>query len=100
MQSNVRLQLEYTLEGEDMRNDLALPGMLGSIAGIEDISVDGEERVVVIALQTSTPVSVNDVKSVWVGDRHVVRSEPYEGPCKTTRRDGSAPSHIWNWGRF
>ena len=93
MQSNVRLKLEYTLEGEGIRNDLALPGVVGSIACIEEISVDGEERVVVVALQSPACVRVNDLESVWVGDRHVVRSEPYEGSCRTTRRYGSASSH-------
>ena len=79
MQLNARLKLECALEGEDMRTDLALPGVVSSITGIEGISVDGEEGAVVVTLQTPALVSVNDLKIVWVGDRHVVSSKLYEG---------------------
>ena len=79
----MRLKLKYTLEGEDMRNDLALPSVVSLIPGGKDISVNGEEGVVVVALQTSVFTGVDDLESIWVGDRHMVRSEPYEGPCRT-----------------
>ena len=68
MQTNVRLELEHALEGEDMRDDLAFPCVIGPIAGIEKASVDGHECVVEIALQASVPVSVDDLEGVWVGD--------------------------------
>ena len=64
-----------------MRDDLAFPGVVSSITGVEETSVDGDKCVIEIALQTSVPVGVDDLESVWVGDRHVVRSEAYEGPC-------------------
>ena len=68
MQSNVRLKLEYALEGVGLRDDLAFPCVIESITGVEDSPVDGEKCVIEIALQTSVPLGVDDLESIWVGD--------------------------------
>jgi len=68
MQANVRFELEHALEGEDVRDDLAFPGVIGPIAGIEQSSVDGHECVVEIALQASVPVGIDDLEGIRVGD--------------------------------
>ena len=68
MPPNARLKLEYTLEGVDERDDLALPCVVDWIAGVEDIPVVGEECVIVIALQTPSSMTVDDLESVWGGD--------------------------------
>ena len=81
MQPNARLKLEYALEGVDVRDDLALPCVLDWIAGVEDIPVEGEVRIVVIALQTPSSMTVDGLESVWGGDRNVVRSKAYKRPC-------------------
>ena len=50
MQPNARLKLEYALERVDVRDEFALPCVLGSITGVEDIPVVGEECIIVLAL--------------------------------------------------
>ena len=50
MQADVRFELEHALGGEDVRDDLAFPCVIGPIASIEDPFVDGRECVVEIAL--------------------------------------------------
>ena len=82
MQANVRFKLEDALEGEDVRDDLALPCVIGPITGVEEASVDGHERVVKVALQGSVSVGVDNLEGVWVGDRHMVWSKAHEGSCK------------------
>ena len=66
MHTDVRFKLEYALEGEGLRDDLALPRVVGPIAGGEDTSVDRNERIVEAALQTC--VSVDGSEGVWVSD--------------------------------
>ena len=68
MLANVGLKLEDALEGEDVGNDLALPRVILSIAGVEDTSVEGHKSIVEIALQTSVSMGVDDLEGVWVGD--------------------------------
>ena len=87
MQTNVRFELEDALEREDVRDDLALPGVIGPIAGIEETSVDGHERVVKIALQGSVSVSVDDLEGVWIGDRHMVWSKAHKGSCERNEEE-------------
>ena len=100
VQLNARLKLEYNIEGEDMRSDLALPSVVNAITGIEEISMDGE-GVGVATLQTPAPVNVNGSESVCAGDQHVVRSKPYEGSWGTTRRYGSASKErSENWAAY
>ena len=89
MKPNVRLKLEYALEGEDVRYDLAFPGVIGSITGVEETSVDDDKCVIEIAFQDSVSMGVDDLEGIRVGDRHVVRSEAYEGPCKAKQKYGS-----------
>ena len=61
MLTNVGLKLEDALEGEDVRDDLALPRVILPIAGVEETSVDGHERIVEIALQASISMGVDDL---------------------------------------
>ena len=68
MLTDVRFELEYALEGEDVGDDLALSCMIGSITGSEDVGVDGREYVVEIALQSSVPMGVDDLEGIWIGD--------------------------------
>ena len=68
MKPNVRLKLEDALEGEDVRNNLALPGMVISVAGVEETPMDGDKCIVEIALQTSVSMGVDDLEGIWVGD--------------------------------
>ena len=68
MQTDVRFELEHILEGENVRDDLALSRVVGPVAGVEEASVDGHERVVEVALQTSVSVGVDDLERVRVGD--------------------------------
>ena len=51
-----------------MGDDLALPRVILPIAGVEEASVDGHERVVEVALQASVSVGVDDLEGIWVGD--------------------------------
>ena len=88
MQANVRFKLEHALEGEDVRDDLAFPCVIGPIAGIEKSSVDGHECVVEVALQASVPVGIDGLECVWVGDRNVVWGKSDEGSCKRRREHG------------
>jgi len=88
MQANVRFELEHALEGEDVRDDLAFPCVIGPIASIEKSSVDRDECVIEITLQASIPVSVDDLEGVWVRDRNVVWSESDKGSCKTGGEHG------------
>ena len=88
MKPNVRLKLEHALEGEDVRHDLAFPGVIGSIAGVEETSVDDDKCIIEIAFQDSVSMSVDDLESIRVGDRHVVGSEAYKGPCKAKQKHG------------
>ena len=69
-----------------MRNNLALPGVVSSITGVEETPVDGDKCVVEIALQASVSVGVDDLEGIWVGNRHVIRREAYKGPCWTLRQ--------------
>ena len=50
MKTNVRLELEHALEGEYVGDDLAFPRVILPIASVEEASVDGDERVVEVAL--------------------------------------------------
>ena len=70
MLTDVRFELEYVLEREDVGDDLALSCMIGSITGIEDAEplVDGRECIVEIALQSSVPMGVDNLEGVWIGD--------------------------------
>jgi len=68
MQTNVRFELEHALEGEDVRDNLAFPRVIGPIAGIEKPSVDGHECVIEITLQAPVPVGVDDLEGIRVGD--------------------------------
>ena len=79
MQSNLRLKLEHTLEGVSLRDDLAFPYVIGPITGAEGTPTDGDKCIVEVALQT--PVSVDDLEGIRVGDRYVVGGDAYEGPC-------------------
>lgn len=90
MQTNVRFELEHVLEGEDVRDDLALPCVIGPNTGIEESSVDGHERVVEIALQASVPVGVDDLEGVWVGDRHVIWGKSNKGSCEMRTEGGQS----------
>jgi len=87
MQTNVRFELKDALEGEDVRDDLALPCVIGPITGVEEASVYGHERVIKVALQASVSVGVDDLEGVWVCDRHVVWSEAQEGSCKRNEEE-------------
>ena len=40
METNVRLKLKHVLQGEDVRDDLALSRVIGSVTGVEEASVD------------------------------------------------------------
>ena len=93
VQSNVRLKLEHALEGVGVRDNLAFPCVISSITSVEEGRVDRDKCVVEIALQISISVGVDDLEGIWVGDRHVVRSEPYEGSCGASGRCGSVSSH-------
>ena len=46
VRTNVKLILEYALEGEDARDNLAFPGVLGAITVVEEIWVGGNGRVI------------------------------------------------------
>jgi hypothetical protein len=97
IQTDVRFELEDALEGEDVRDNLALLCVIDPIAGVEKASVDGHERVVEITLQGSVPVGVDDLEGVWVGDRHVVWGEAYKGSCERNEEEvwvSSGPG--WN----
>ena len=75
MQANVRFELEDALKREDVRDNLALPCVIGPITGVEEASVYGHERVIKVALQASISMGVDDLEGVRVCDRHVVWSE-------------------------
>jgi len=83
MQTDVRFELEHALQGEDVRDDLAFPCVIGPITGIENSSMDDHECVVEIAFQASAPRAIDDLECVWVRDRNMVWSESDEGSCKT-----------------
>jgi len=68
MLTDIRFELQYALEREDVRNNLALSRMLGPVTSVEEASVDGHECVVEVALQGSVPMSIDDLEGVWVGD--------------------------------
>ena len=82
MQTNVRFELEHTLGGEDMRDDLAFPCMIGPITGSENSSADDHECIVEIAFHASAPMGVDGLEGVWVRDRNMVWSESDKGSCK------------------
>lgn len=86
--TNVRLEFEDALEGENVRDDLALPCVIDSIAGVEEASVDGHECVVKVALQRPVSVGVDGLECVWVGDRHVVWGDAYKGSCIRNEGEG------------
>jgi hypothetical protein len=52
---DVGFKLKLVVEGEDVRDDLALSGVIGC-GSPEQASVDGHERVVEVALQGSVSV--------------------------------------------
>jgi hypothetical protein len=68
MQTNVRLELEHALLGEDVRDNFALSGVIVPIAGVEEAAVEGHERVIKVALQASVSVGVDGLEGVWVGN--------------------------------
>jgi hypothetical protein len=73
--------------------------VIDPIAGVEEASVDGHERVVKVALQGSVSVGVDDLEGVWVGDRHVVWGEAYEGSCERNEEEAWVSSGSgWNKG--
>ena len=58
-EDNVRLILEYALEGEGVRDHLAFPCALGPITGVEEIWAGGDGRVIEVAFQASGSMRVD-----------------------------------------
>ena len=88
IETNVRLILEYALEGGNERDHVAFPCVFGAIAGVGEIWASGDERVIAVASQASRPVSVDDSEGGWVGrvrwclqntEEAWVSSKPQEG---------------------
>ena len=72
VQTGVRLELEHALLREDVRDDLALAGMLGAGARVEEAALDGDEGVVEVGLEGAVAVCVDCLEGVGVGDGDVV----------------------------
>ena len=68
MLTDIRLELEHVLEGEDIGDDLALSCMIDPITSIEESSVNRHKCIVEVALQTSVSVGIDNLEGVWVGD--------------------------------
>lgn len=47
--AHIRLELNNRLGSKDVRHELALPGMLGAVSGVEEASADRDKGVVEIA---------------------------------------------------
>ena len=60
METDVWLEIEDTLAGEDVRDGLALSRVGVSVAGVGESLVDGLERVVEITFEGSVSVGVDD----------------------------------------
>lgn len=75
MVTKVGLILEHALEGEDVGDDLTLPGMLNWITGTEGTWAEGRGRVIVDGFQASASMAVDNFEGLRFGDRYVVRSD-------------------------
>ena len=78
VQTGVRLELEHALLREDVRDDLALAGVLGARARVEEPALDGDEGVVEVGLERARAVPVDGLERLGVGDGEVVRGEADE----------------------
>ena len=86
MQTNVRFEFDDAFGRKDMRDDLALPSVLCSVASVENTATDGHEGIVKVGLESAVAVSVDDLDSVWVRNREVVRSNAYKCACQKFRK--------------
>ena len=55
-----------------MRDDLALTGMLGAGARVEETALDGDERIVEIGLERAVAVCVDDLQRIGIAHGNVV----------------------------
>jgi len=72
------LELDDALLGEDVRNDLALAGMIVTVARVEDTAVDRDEGVVEIGFQSTIAVRVDNGEGVRVGNGNMIGGDTYE----------------------
>lgn len=73
---HILLELANTLLAESMRHSLSFAGMLDSVSRIEESSLDADKSVVVLTLQESSAVTIDDGNGIGICDRHVMRLDP------------------------
>jgi len=64
-----------------VRDDLALAGMVVTIASIEDSTSDGNECIVEIRFQCAVTVAVNDTECVRLSNGDVIWCNANECTC-------------------
>lgn len=98
VEADLGLELDDTLLGEDVGDDLALAGVLIAVAGVEDAAADGDEGVVEFGLEDAVAVGVDDAEGVGLGDGDVVGGNAdewaYCGPRTAWVREETTESGV------
>lgn len=75
---DVLLKLADALRGEGVADNLALPGVRGAVADVEEAAVDADKGVVELALGEAVAVPVDNADGAVVRDRDMVGLDAHE----------------------
>jgi len=65
------LEFQHVLLGKDVRDDLALPSMVGAIPSIEQTTVNEDKRTIKVRLEAAIAVCVYNLECIGVCDRKI-----------------------------
>ena len=71
VRADVGLELEHALLREDVRDDLALAGMLGAGARVEEAALDGDERII----EVNDVIKFQDIEEWFLSNAYVLKKE-------------------------
>lgn len=68
-----------------MRHNFPLTGMVSTVSGVEQSTVDGYKGIIKFGFERAISVGVNNLQSGWVCDGYMIRRQAHKGSCEVTR---------------
>lgn len=84
MSPYLRLEPQHALRRKDVRYELAFAGVVLAVARVEEATLEGDESVVKLRLQSAVTMSINDGECVGGRDGDVVGRDADERAWKAS----------------